>query len=448
MKNLCILLFCLMGTVAVISAQDSVTYRLRLDVPLFEYPENIHIPYHYPSMKQALKYSLDFYELGYFGIDVMGDAVFGIKNRPESGLRNLANSAFKYALGLGFAKYGSELPIPLGVWGHEEFHRSVLGVKGLSSENGNWIFGRWDGTVYGLTDESLDDLKSNDLNQLLYAYVAGVQYEILLSQEVTLQDFYFKRSLYKNSLLLYNAWYVYDYFRFSAGNFSDSVKIKAPPHEDVNPAQRDFAGADLTSWVYDMFSPAIPFTSRDSFPGGEGVNRRVGFSDLSPEGQEFLKDQKKLSLLNFLNPAIFFINRIRVSRNFAFNLFAQYAPTHFGNATAVYLPLQYRNYDLLVHVGRFSSHDLKGVGAGIGIFSYPLGQKFDSDLQFRYWNQPESFMNDGKINGGSFHMKIRYHVKQNVSAYLVLHGKTMGWEPGDPYLDKNLSVQIGAQAGL
>jgi len=59
----------------------------------------------------------------------------------------------------GFVKYGSELPIPLGVWAHEEFHHSVLGVNGISSKNGNWFLSRWDGTVYGVSDEQLSDLK-------------------------------------------------------------------------------------------------------------------------------------------------------------------------------------------------------------------------------------------------------------------------------------------------
>lgn len=84
------------------------------------------------------------------------------------------------------------------------------------------------------------------------------------------------------------------------------MKILAPPDESRNPVERDYAGADLTSWAFDMFNPDAPYTSRDPFPGGDGVNRRIGFSDLSQEAQDYLKKQKNLSLLNFINPSIFF----------------------------------------------------------------------------------------------------------------------------------------------
>lgn len=146
--------------------------------------------------------------------------------------------------------------------------------------------------AYGISDETLDILKETNLNQLLYSFVSGVQYEVLLNEKVTLNDFHHKRSFAKNALLLYNPYYVYSYFKFSASSLSYTIKIIAPPHESPDPAARDYAGADLTSWICDMFNPGLPFTSRDNFPNGEGVNRRVGFSDLSPYAQDYLSGRK------------------------------------------------------------------------------------------------------------------------------------------------------------
>lgn len=269
---------------ALSSGQDNPEYRLRLDIPLIDLPQNIDLPYRYPSMNQALEFSSGMYDLAYWGIDELGDAIFTSRSKPETRFGRFTNSAFKYALGLGFSKYGSELPIPLGVWAHEEYHRAVLGTSGVSSKNGNWFLSRWDGTVYGISDMTLRDLKTTGINNLLYSYVAGVQYEINLNERIAISEFYFERSLPKASLLLYNAWYVYNYFRFSASPASDSVKVLAPPHENTNPAERDYAGADLNAWIHDMFNPGLPYTERDPFPGGEGVNRRIGFSDLSSEG--------------------------------------------------------------------------------------------------------------------------------------------------------------------
>ena len=128
-------------------AQDTLSYKLRLTVPLGDFPQNNSLPQHFPSMNQALEWSNDMYELGFLGIDALGDKLFVNNSKQSARWKKFSNNAFKYALSLGFSRYGSELPIPLGVWGHEEFHRSVLGISGISSKNGNWLFNRWDGTV-------------------------------------------------------------------------------------------------------------------------------------------------------------------------------------------------------------------------------------------------------------------------------------------------------------
>ncbi len=359
-KHACLLLSVLFSVI-VLRGQDTSRYALRLDLPFADLPQNVALPYTVPSMYQALEISNGFYELGFYGIESLSNRLF--RHADEKGrTARWTRGVFNYGLDLLFSKYGSELPIPLGVWGHEEFHRSTLGVAGITSKNGNWLLNRWDGTVYGVSDDQLVKLKSEDPHQLLYSYVAGVQYEIVLNQRVSLHDFYKKRSHYKSALLLYNAHYVYNYFKFSCSVLSDSVKKLAPPHEHADPAQRDYAGADLTAWMYDMGQPLKPFSSRDSFPGGEGVNRRLGFLDLDKESQDFLVRQKRLSLINFLNPGIFFVNRVNFGKNFSMSLFAQYAPTHFGNSVAVFAPFRIKSYGLLIKAYQYNNRQQRGAG--------------------------------------------------------------------------------------
>lgn len=424
-------------------ANDTIKHKLNLFLPLLDFPQIVDLENHYPSMNQAAYFSLSTYELGYLGIDVLGNWLFEKRNKPTSGFLKLSNKTFKYIAGLAFSKYGSELPVTLGIWAHEEFHRSVLGIEGIYARNGNWIFSRWDGTVYGISDESLDNFKSNNPDQLLYSYVAGVHSEIYLNQIVSMNDFYKKRTLHKNSLLLYNAYYVFDYFKFSTSSISDSVKVNAPSHEDKNPSERDYAGADLTSWAYDMFNPHLPFTSRDLFPNGSGVNRRVGFSDLSADAQDYLKKQKSLSLLNFLNPAIFFINRIKISDDFWFNFFAQYAPTHFGNDVSFHLPLKFRKNNLLFSVHKYSNYEESGYGAGMSFFDYPLSKKLELNGGINVWNQPESFFAERTNTGGSLKLGVNYLFNKNLKSFFTFTGKTKGWEIGIPYLTENVAFQAG-----
>ena len=429
-------------------SQDSLTYKLTLDIPIFEFPENIDLPQKFPSMNQASKWSTDFYELGFWGIDELGNKIFINKNNNPSKTKKVLNQIFKYSIGFAFSKYGSELPIPLGVWAHEEFHRATLGVSNIKSKNGNWIFHRWDGTVYGISDLTLDNLKQEDVNQLLYSYVAGVQYEIYLNQSISLNNFYYKRTHYKNSLLLYNAFYMYNYFKFSTSSLSDSVKVIAPKYEDGNPINRDYAGADLTSWVYDMFNPDLPFSSRDSFPNGDGINRRIGFSDLSSVEKDYLLKQKKISLINFLNPSIFFLNRINLSANLSFNLFFQYVPTNFGNSISCIIPLTYKKYNVLLSYSRFDNNLVLGNGYGLGIYNYKIKSKIDVDISANIWNQPKEFMTSSKKIGGAINTKIDYSLKKGMDLYLELNYKSKGWLIGNPYLKSNIFLGAGLRLDL
>ena len=429
----------------VLYAQEPAEYKLRLSYSLLDIPQNFNSDGNYPSMIQSIELSSDLYDLSFWGIDALGDAV--IKNKNNTAFGRISNTVFKYLAGFGYSYYASELPIPLGVYTHEEFHRSVLGVNGFSALNGNWIFNRWDGTVYGLYDEDLTLLKQNNNSALLYSYVSGVQSENYLSQVNVIQDFFHLRTFYKNSYYLYNAFYVWDYFNFSAGSLSDSVKVLAPPNEDPDPFYRDYAGADLTAWIYDMFSPEKPYTDRDPFPDGEGVNRRIGFSDLTGEGQDYLKNQKNLSLLNFANPAIFLINRIKVSPDFNFLFFMQYSPTHFGNDIALFVPFQRRSKNHLVAIHNYNNREKKFIGLQYGIYNLvPFNnKKIEVGGMISLWNQPanQGFIDqEGKL-GGAIELMADYHLGKNFSASLTAGYKTEGWMIGNPYIDQKVRLNAG-----
>lgn len=423
--------------------QNDSICKLFINVPIADYPQNFTKPSVFPSMYQATKFSTDLYELSYLGIDVLGDKLFFKKGKEKTKLRNVGNFAFKYLVGLGFSKYGSELPIPLGVWAHEEFHRSVLSVNGIASKNGNWIVNRWDGTVYGVPDSALYYLKLNANNQLLYSYVAGVHSEVLQNQLITTQDFFNKRNLYKNSLLLYNAYYVYNYFKFSTSVLSDTVKVLAPQHENKDDRERDFAGADLTAWAYDMFLPDSSYFLRDAFPIGSGVNRRIGFSELPTEAKHFLKKQKRLSVINFFNPAIFFVNRISINKNTSFIIFPSYIPTHFGNDIAAYCAIKYKKYNILLGAHNYNNYEKSMYGMEIGLYNYPISNKLIGEIGFSVWEQPQSFFENKRIRGGSINITSRYVLNKKIQVYVAFNSKSKGFVIGNPYLANNNSFRFG-----
>lgn len=323
-----------------------------------------------------------------------------------------------------------------------------MGAAGIESKNGNWLLNRWDGTVYGVSDSSLTHLKATDPDLLSYAYVAGVQSEIQFNRFITINDSYYKRSYPKNAFLLYNAWYTFNYFRFATSPATDSVKVLAPPHEDPDPVNRDFAGADLTAWVYDLFSPDSSYLNRDAFPNGSGVNRRIGFSELTPEGQDFLKKQKRLSLLNFLNPAIFFINRIRINDQLSFTTFAEYAPTHFGNSVSVFLPVRYRQFHTLLAYHQYAAEHVKGAGITLGLQDYPLGSRIRISAQLTGWKQPTSYFSGSTKAGGTAQIRTDFAINKTFQAFASFYVKSAGWDMGNPYLRSTTSLRLGVSCNV
>ncbi len=408
---------------------------LSVSVPLVSLPQNLK---KYPSMQQSMGISTSMYEFSFFGLHSLGGKWMG--SAP-----NWQRQSLEYVVGFAFSQYGSELPIPLGVWGHEEYHRSVLSTANIHSFNGNWLLHRWDGTVYGPSDEELSELKANDLDVLLYSYVSGVQYETQLTKKMVIQDFHNASKNWKAPLYLYNAFYVWNYFKLATSTLSDSVKVIAPQYESSSPDQRDFAGLDLTAWAYDMFSPDQPYTNRDDFPNGEGVNRRVGFHDLSIEAQHYLKKQKKLSLLNFINPAIFLINKIRVNEHLEVLPFVVYQPTHFGNAISLQMPFQYDDQGYLLGLTRFSNYHTSSYGVDLGVMNRPVAgvDEFSMSCVFHLWKQPASFYSHKSRWGGALDVIFKYRLSENFGLNMDCSVKSAGWQEGNPYLDRKINVQFG-----
>lgn len=419
--------------------------RLRLEFSAVDFPQNFRSGGHFPSMRQSLQMSNNFYELGYWGIESLRDVL--VKNR-ETRFRKYLHRGIGYGLSLAFVRWGSDLPIPLGTWAHEEFHRSVLGLQGLKSYNGNWMLRRWDGTVFGLTDVELSDLKTNALPELLRAYTAGIEAQNASTRSNAMHDFYTERTMPKHALYLYNAWYVWNYFRVSCGPASDAVKGFAPDFLSEDQRQRDFAGLDLNAWAFDMTEPNAMYTTRDTLPGLTGVNRYVGFSDLQPGAQKFLVRQRNLSLLNFLQPAIFFKNRFDLGPRLQATFMVQYAPTHFGNSISLTLPfILRRDRNFFVGLHTYNNNFKHFPGLELGIYRYPIAgsEKIALTASVQGWMQPKEqdfFATESQL-GGAFSVRGDYKFHRMFSAFAGIQAKTKGWMLANPFLGSNLSVDAG-----
>ncbi len=166
------------------------------------------------------------------------------------------------------------------------------------------------------------------------------------------------------------------------------------------------------------------------FPDGEGVNRRIGFSDLTSEGQAYLKKQKQLALLSFANPAIFMINRINISPDFSFIAFLQYSPVHFGNDIAVFVPLKIKSVNQLIAVHSYSNRDKKFPEVQYGIYNISPFQNKRLELggSVNLWVQPLNqgfFYQFGKA-GGALELRSDLYLGGGLSVNLTAGYKTAG----------------------
>ena len=415
--------------------------RWMVNFPVIDWPQNFNKKNPVPSMQQSLDWSAGMYDLSFWGLQSGMNRLINPTSHP------VINKTSSYAAGLMFSKYGSELPVPLGVWGHEEFHRSVLSTYDVTSYNGNWLFERWDGTVFGPSDADLAQLKQDHLEGLLYSYVSGVQYETLLTKDQVMADFYSERTQYKSPLYLYNAWYVYNYFRFATSTHSDSVKVIAPDYESAVDTERDFAGADLNAWAYDMFLPNESFYNRDDFPYGSSENRRVGFHDLPEEAQQYLVRQKRLALLNFLNPSIILIPRISIGDKLDIMPFMQYNPTHFGNAISLIMPFSYSGQGYLLGVHQYGNQHVKGYGVEMGVQQLNY-QQLSLSITWKIFKQPYSFDDRETHWGTQGKVQLGYALNDAFQLCLTTSVKSNGWVEGSPYLDRKIQSQLGIQYRL
>ena len=183
------------------------------------------------------------------------------------------------------------------------------------------------------------------------------------------------------------------------------------------------------------------------FPDGEGVNRRIGFSDLTSEGQDYLNRQKRLAILNFVNPSIFLVNRINISKDFSFLTFLQYNPVHFGNNITLYFPFKIKSVNQLIAIHNYNNRDKRFPGFQYGIYNISpfLNKKIEIGGTLSLWIQPENqgfFDQSGKL-GGAIEIKSDFDIGKGFQVNITAGYKTTGWMIGNPYIDQKAKFRAG-----
>jgi hypothetical protein len=422
---------------------DSTPPALRLDFPLLDAPYNVQHGFRAPSMQQALAVTEGFYEASHLGIQrVWGDR------------RLLAKATI-----VAFDWFTIALP-GADAWVHEEYHRSVLGRRGIASHNDVYKLelGANAIAVSQVRDEDLAALKRDHPAEQVRLSSAGMEAELHLVQELERNRF-FGRS---------RAWNLPTYWLVKLGTagylFSGSdAEIDAEIDEfndkdGTNVKARDFTGHDFTAWAYDLHRPDEAYAARGTHPSGVGIDRYIKTTDLTSAELEYLERQSMLHALNFLDPFMYGINGIRATnplngRPMRVNARAGHVLTPFGHAVDGNLLLRQGALNLSVAFRGYANGERSFPGIEAEVLDFPVrvrGSRLTVSPRLALWMQPEGqrFRATRGVPGALAALKVHRPLSSRFGTYAELEGKSAGWVLGNPSLDAGVSFRVGGSVLL
>jgi hypothetical protein len=223
--------------------------------------------------------------------------------------------------------------------------------------------------------------------------------------------------------------------------------------ESTDIAARDAVGHDFLAWVYDLSRPDEPYRNRGTHPSGEGIDRYVALSDLTPEERGYLERQGKLSILNLVDPTLFGVSGVTVPNAFGrgplkLNVVLGHQLTSFGHSVNTNLFVRQGRANVLAVAHRYANAARTFTGVDVRLLDWPLqagGHALALTPRVSAWRQPagQSFRATKADLGGLAALRVDYRQPGRLGAFAEVEAKTAGWVSGNVYLDRNVSVRTG-----
>ena len=382
----------------------SVTF----DIPVVDAPYNVQHGLRAPSMQQSLAMTGAFYELSH-------EAVWNaFKREWES---KAAVSLFDLATTV-------ILPMPLtDAWIHEEWHRAVLGRRGINSFDDVYKFQVTDAiAVSHVRDEDLIRLKRDHPADQVRLQEAGIEGEAALVQRLE-KDRFFEGS---------RAWHLPLYWivklgsqAYVASGSTDEANRETDKwnrQDGSNVPKRDFTGHDFVGWMYDLSRPDEPYEARGIHPSGVGINRYRKPSDLTPEELRFLHRQGQLQYVNFLDS-----NLIGIDAFHDVNVTAAHVLTSFGYTIDANVFLRGKR-ELFIVAHDYHNRERHFPGAEVQAKRWRVA----------VWVQPRRFRDTHGKPGALASMRW-----ERGRTFTEVEAKTRGWVEGVESLEPSVALRMG-----
>jgi hypothetical protein len=418
----------------------------RFDFPILDIPYNVASGLRGPGMAQALSLSEAFYEGTHLAI-----------RRAWHGRG--WQTRLSIALWETFASLLLPLPGSDG-WLHEEFHRAVLGRRGIDSFNDVYRFRLGGSAIYvsHVRDEDLVRLKREHPAEQIRLSAAGIEGEYLLVQALEQRQF-FARS---------PAWHLPEYIVAKLGSLgyvvsttwdivnrgTDTLNIE----DGADVKVRDFTGHDIAAWVYDLFRPGEPYAARGVHPSGVGIDRYIKPADLTAAELRYVHRQGRLQILNFIDPflisrRVFTIANPLNGRPLRFNATAGHVLTPFGRTVDANVFLEQDDVRVFAVIHTYGNGRRQLPGFEARLLDYPIrvrGRLLTISPRAAVWLQParQRFDTRSVDPGGLLSVKVNAGARGRLGVFGEVEAKSPGWVAGNPYLGSNVSLRLGASIAV
>lgn len=360
-----------------------------------------------------------------------------------SNKRYFLNRLFANITALGTDYLATKLPYGYA-FQHEEFHRSVMSVRGIYSYDEVWKFGKgFDIAVTSVKDEDLIYLKKNHPADQVRLSAAGVEGEYAYFQRMRADNFFKSTGYPFVGLSILGTFHAINYVNLPFEKKFNDITDSILSHDKMNILARDFTGYDFSAWVYDLQRPDEPYEARGAWPGGIGIKRPVKESDLTPEMKDFLKETGNMQYLNLVSPFMIGINKFKINDKLSANFALRSLPTSFGYFAGGDFFLEAEKKKLLLSLGVNRSHSLTLPDIALKLYGLNAGKNknFTTNIRLAAWLQPKDqlFYATKSNPGFSVNVEPTLKLSENIRLEAGLGYKSKGWLFANPYLDNNLS---------
>jgi hypothetical protein len=313
--------------------------------------------------------------------------------------------------------------------------QSILQYEKISSSSVPHFFNkRFSPYVYGVWDADLQQLRDTRLSSYIRLHTGPFEsnYALVLRSNSLL-------SWNRESLEVLNGeYYIHKYFPFAY--YFYGLFDRRTAKEETNELERDVTGNKIYGAIRHLHRPDMAFS------------RYTNYKDLSDEERQFVKRVGWRSILNLIDPTLFW-NGFRLNNGNKVNFMFGYNMAPFGDYIDQHFWLKTRTLDTHFYLREYENRNTWFPEAGIEFANVQAFDWMFFDIGIHAWQQPKDLdfnTNRGRFGGAidaTFKL-LNYEFIHRRDTYLSLNigvtAKTEGYLLETVEHGKHIDIHIGA----